>query len=202
MTHSSRSLARFALSLASGLVLGGFLGCDEEEPIEAQLCQRLDECNYFGPGISQDDCTDVITMCSDSLVTSVRTDWKNATEDALAMANCTNFLFEYERIGVCSILGDGSIDETPDAGDDGPAPADDGPAPGDDDGPAAECAADEVMCASAQTIQVCEGGRLVSYDCQTICVEGGYAGADDCSFDGERGHDVCWCVEMPAPPPN
>ena len=41
-------------------------------------------------------------MCSDSLVGSVRSDWEHATDDALAMANCTNFLVEYERIGVCS----------------------------------------------------------------------------------------------------
>jgi hypothetical protein len=205
MTHRLRApvLLRLAFSLASGLALGGFVGCEQEEEIEARLCQRLDECNYFGPGVSVDDCTDVMTMCSDSLVTSQRTDWSNATEDALEMANCDNFLLSYERIGVCSILGDGSIDDDPGPApgdDDGPAPGDDdGPQPG-DDGPMPACT-DEIACLSAETIEVCDGGQLVTIDCEALCIDGGYAGSDDCSFDAERGHDVCWCVDMPAPPP-
>ncbi len=211
MTHRFRfSCPRLALSLVCGLVLGSFVGCEQEEPIEARLCQRLDACNYFGPGVSVDDCTDVMTMCSDSVVTSVRTDWTDATEDALDMANCTNFLVAYETIGVCSILGDGSIDDEPapgggggggGGGGDGPAPGDDGSGEGETGHTGEECTGDAITCVGPATIEVCDGGAIVSIDCQTLCVDQGFAGADDCSFDAQSGHDVCWCVEGPTPPP-
>src|SRR5689334_10576941 len=62
---------RVRLGVALGLALAG--GCDPEEPIEARLCNRLDSCNFFGAGVSEGDCTDVMTMCSDGLVTSAKT---------------------------------------------------------------------------------------------------------------------------------
>ena len=182
---------RVRLGVALGLALAG--GCDPEEPIEARLCNRLDSCNFFGAGVSEGDCTDVMTMCSDGLVTSAKTDWERAANDSLEMANCVNFLAAYQEISVCSILTDGTI------GTPGGGPG--GTLPGGGDGPAPSCTEGQITCVGPTEIEVCDGGELMQLACQDVCTQQGYAGADDCSFDDESGHDVCWCIDTPAPPP-
>jgi hypothetical protein len=136
-----------------------------------------------------------MTMCSDGLVTSARTDWEHAASDSLEMANCVNFLAAYQEIAVCSILTDGTIGTPSGGGGNGGG----GGGPQGNDPPA--CVEDEIACVDAATIEVCDGGQAMRLACDDVCTQQGYAGSDECSFDAETGHDVCWCYDQPAPPP-
>lgn len=50
----------------------------------------------------------------------------------------------------------------------------------------------ELSCAPGIALGVCQQGLLVAMDCDEICVDAGYAGADDCGA-GQTGQDVCLC---------
>jgi hypothetical protein len=189
-------------------------GCDVEDvPVERRLCERFDACNYFGPGIDVADCTDIMTMCTDTLVTSQREDWAAATRDALDRNNCVNVLADYQSIGVCAIRSDGSVADGDSPGSSsssgsstsgGSSTSDGGgDSAGSDgqDGPG--CDERDIACTGPNTIEACIAGVLERFDCNEVCAEGGYQYSDECAFDPERGHDVCYCVgdDAPAPPP-
>jgi hypothetical protein len=180
------------LATLAGLLFALPVGCDEEPPIERRLCERFDSCNFFGPGVDVDDCTDVMTMCTGDLVSSVRSDWERGAERALENANCVNFLADYQDSDVCYIADDGSIADAPDpANDDGPAPQE-------------SCGEDYTACTGPNSIEACLDGQYLALSCDEVCDEGEVA--DGCAFDDELGRDVCYCVVQdeptgPAPAP-
>ena len=176
-------------------------GCDAEEvAVEQRLCERFDDCNYFSAGLDVDDCTDVMTMCSASLVRSRREDWTADAEDALGRNNCGNFLETYQQASACTISPSGTVSTeggTPEGPGGGvPSPGSSGGAPG------TTCGDGDVFtCEDANTISGCLDGEPFSLTCSTVC-DGGPT--DGCGFDDERGHDVCFCVvdtEDPQPEP-
>jgi hypothetical protein len=181
------------LATLAGLLFALPVGCDEEEPpIERRLCERFDGCNFFAAGLDVDDCSDIMTMCTDSLLGSVRSDWERDAERALENSNCVNFLADYQLSDVCYIRDDGSIAGAPDSGDDGPAPQE-------------SCGEDYTACTGPNSIEACLDGQYLALDCDDVCDEGELA--DGCAYDDELGRDVCYCVTEtedptgPAPPP-
>ena len=109
-----------------GLVLSSFAtACDPEDaPTQQRLCERFDACNYFSAGVSVEDCTDVMTLCTDDLLSSQRADWQRDADRALENANCGNFLDDYQDASACTIRVDGSIGGTANSsasGGDGPS---------------------------------------------------------------------------------
>lgn len=58
---------------------------------EQLLCDRADECNLIAVGISVQDCVDLETMCTASLLSSQHTDWENLLAGCLDLANCMNY---------------------------------------------------------------------------------------------------------------
>lgn len=189
------------------IILGSSVapGCDAEEeaPIEQRLCERFDGCNYFSAGLDVDDCTDIVTMCSESLVRSRREDWVSDAEDALGRNNCGNFLETYQQASACTISPAGTVSteggtpQDPSGGnssDPGTTPS--GPGGG------VTCGGEDVFaCSGADTITGCLDGEPFSIDCLTVC-DGDMP--DGCGFDEERGHDVCFCIvqtEDPEPEP-
>ena len=174
------------LATLVGLLFALPVGCDEEPPIERRLCERFDACNFFGAGVDIDDCTDVMTMCTGDLVSSVRSDWERDAEVALGNANCVNFLEDYQTVDACWISDDGSIAST--GGDDGPVPAE-------------TCTEDFTACTGPNSIEACLDGEYIALDCTDVCDADEIA--DGCAYDDELGRDVCYCApaEAPTPPP-
>ena len=88
-----------------GLVLSACGGDDDDGEgsggIESRMCAKADECNILEAGVSAQDCTDTLSMCTADLVTSARTDWENAAEECLEMQNCENFVNCYLAIPGC-----------------------------------------------------------------------------------------------------
>ena len=101
------SLTRLSLfTLAFGLGMFTAIGCDDDDgdgggDIEAELCERFDECNALRAGQSVQDCTDERTMCTDGLVTSAREDWNREINECLQNANCNNFIDCYAIVPDC-----------------------------------------------------------------------------------------------------
>jgi hypothetical protein len=183
--QSSVSAKIPVLATLVGLLFALPIGCDEEPPIERRLCERFDGCNFFAAGLSVDDCTDIMEMCTGDLLSSVRSDWERGAERALENANCVNFLADYQESDVCYIRDDGTISGEP-GGDDGPVPQED-------------CGEDYFACTGPDSIEACIDGEYLALDCVDVCDEGEVA--DGCAYDDEMGHDVCYCVTESEPPP-
>lgn len=181
-------------------------GCDAEEPpVEQRLCERFDECNYFSAGLDVDDCTDVMTMCGESLVRSRREDWVADAEDALGRNNCGNFLETYQQASACTISPTGTVSNGgggPSASPDptsSPEPSSSGGAPADP--PAGECEEDFFVCAEANIIEGCLDGQPFSLSCDIVCDD---LPSDGCRYDAEADSDLCICLieqEDPEPEP-
>ena len=76
---------------------------EEESPApERSLCERSDECNVLEPGISVQDCTDLMLMCTDGLITSAYTDWTREVDRCLEFANCKNFMACAAELSDCA----------------------------------------------------------------------------------------------------
>jgi len=74
-------------SVTLAFTMAAFIACDEDDDEsgggqEGRICSRLDECNYFGAGVSVGDCTDVLVMCTEELVSSAQQDWRREANQA------------------------------------------------------------------------------------------------------------------------
>src|SRR5688572_9688283 len=67
-TNTSTSTSTSSMDTAEGSTT------DDPTPEQA-LCARSDECNVLMPGVSVQDCTDLVLMCTDDLITSAYQDW-------------------------------------------------------------------------------------------------------------------------------
>lgn len=184
-------------------------GCETEEaPVEQRLCERFDACNYFSAGLDVDDCTDVMTMCGDSLVRSRREDWVADAEDALGRNNCGNFLETYQQASACTISPTGTVSNgggpTSIPGgraSDGPTDASSGGAAPTDPPPQDACTEDIFSCTDANVISGCLDGEPFSLSCDIVCDE---LPSDGCRYDEEAESDLCICLveEDPEPAPD
>lgn len=191
--------------LVAGLLVGLGLACDledDEAPIEQRLCERFDACNYFAAGVDVSDCTDVLTMCSDDLLRSERSDWAREAEAALGKDNCSNFLDDYQEVSACTIRDDGSVPSSSGSGSgSNPEPGDD-----DDDGPAPgeggeTCGDDYFTCTGESSIEACIDGEFISASCDEVCAAGDEPlEAVECAYDEDREHDVCICTDVTEEP--
>ncbi len=187
------------LSTTAFIVLGSALapGCDTEEapPVEQRLCERFDECNYFSAGLDVDDCTDIMTMCGESLVRSRRDDWNADAEDALGRNNCGNFLETYQQASACTISPTGTI-----TGDGAPGGGGDDTGPAQPDPPQQTCGEDVFACEGPNQIAGCLDGDAFSLSCDVVCDD---LPSDGCRFDDEAESDLCICIieDEPAPDP-
>jgi hypothetical protein len=71
------------------LALGG--GCGEGDEVTntvADMCTRLDDCNFL-EGISVQECIDNRTNCVDVLNDSQLNDWTVMMEDCLQLQSCS-----------------------------------------------------------------------------------------------------------------
>ena len=160
-------------------------GCDTEEvPVEQRLCERFDGCNYFSAGLDVDDCTDVMTMCTEGLVRSRRDDWAADAEDALGRSNCGNFLETYQQASACTITPDGSV--SPGGGTPQGTPNGGGTTEPTPEG----CGADVFTCAGPNQIEGCLDGEPFSLSCDVVC---GDDPSDGCAHDADAGQDLCFC---------
>jgi len=81
------------------------LGCTfaQTPSVERRLCERFDTCNLLVGGIDVNDCADVLVMCTEQLVSSLRNDWTRSAEGALEYVNCDNFVEAFAEIDVCQV---------------------------------------------------------------------------------------------------
>jgi hypothetical protein len=187
MARTLRCSSPIVLAIATALAVSAN-ACDEEPPVERRLCERFDQCNFFGAGIDVSDCTDIVTMCTDSLLSSERSDWARTAERALENRNCMNFLDAYQEVNACWIDERGEISGA------GGGTAESGPA--DDttgDTTAGECDAGDRFACAGDRIEGCFDGEPFSLTCEEVCGNDGLQ-TDGCGFDDERGHDVCFCT--------
>jgi hypothetical protein len=59
-----------------------------------------------------------------------------------------------------------------------------------------DCVETDLSCSDQITIDQCENGFWVSYDCHQICVDAGYQSSTGC--DNGDSDDTCWCSNSPA----
>lgn len=199
----SRIVLLRVLGIGAFLVAGAAAapGCDAEEaPVEQRLCERFDACNYFAAGLDVGDCTDVMTMCADSLVRSRRDDWVADAEDALGRNNCGNFLETYQQASACTISPEGTVSDS--GGGASPTPQPSGSSGGAPSDPTGEtCGEDVFACASDDIIEGCLDGEPFTLSCDLVCDE---LPSDGCRYDPEADSDLCICIvesEDPAPEP-
>lgn len=163
---------------------------EEEVPVQRQLCDRFDECNYFAAGTSVADCTDVLTMCSDDLLTSERTDWERAASDALENANCTNFIESYQEAPACTIADDGTIGG---GGGSGGSASDGSASSGEN-----SCGGVQRRC-SGGDLEVCVDGQLAQVSCGEVCDVPDSCDAFTCEVDDVSGMEDCLCAILQGP---
>ena len=70
-------------------------------PTEDALCEKTDECNLLMPGTSVQDCSDLVAMCTDDLLSSQYADWQNEVATCLDLSNCQNFLGCVGELSAC-----------------------------------------------------------------------------------------------------
>ena len=87
-----RSLA-LALVLVPGLALAGLTACGNggADPVEAG-CDRLDECNALNPGVSAEECVEMVDTQLENVTPSQRSDWETLMGGCLQFDTCTAFL--------------------------------------------------------------------------------------------------------------
>lgn len=74
---------------------------------EAELCERLDECNFLEPGVSAADCADELRLCTGDLISSAYADWNNEAAECLELNNCKNFFECQATLPDCVPAGGG-----------------------------------------------------------------------------------------------
>ncbi len=92
MVSSSKILRALALTL--GLVVGpGLVACGggDGDPV-ADGCDRLDECNALNPGISADECVEMVDTQLENVTPSQRSDWETLMGGCLEFDTCSAFL--------------------------------------------------------------------------------------------------------------
>jgi hypothetical protein len=143
------------------------------------------------PGYTVEDCTDIVTSCTDDLLSSAKRDWDGWAQDCLDLDNCMNFGACYQNIDVCTLYvveGNADSGEVDDGGANDGGAADDGGADG------AGCTEGTQACVDAGTIAACVDGQLMQFDCDDVCVDLGGTQSVGCDYDEDAGAEVCLCV--------
>lgn len=96
MVSSSKILRSLALALVivPGLALAGLTACGgggDSDPVSAG-CDRLDECNALNPGVSADECVEMVDTQLENVTPSQRSDWETLMGGCLQFDTCSAFL--------------------------------------------------------------------------------------------------------------
>ncbi len=83
MSHVSRSFAPLLLLVTAACSSTG-----------VALCNRLDECNALGAGVSASQCAESIDLGLQNMTESLRSDCQGLIADALDNESCEVFLSE------------------------------------------------------------------------------------------------------------
>lgn len=94
MVSSSKLLRSLAIAVA--LVAGptGLTACGgggDGDPV-VEGCARLDECNALNPGVSADECVEMVDTQLENVTPSQRSDWETLMGGCLEFDTCTAFL--------------------------------------------------------------------------------------------------------------
>lgn len=125
---ASRNSYRLLLGLLLGTLSSS--GCSEpktEVSAAAQVCQKLDECDMLGSGMSVTDCSNSASDCLAVRMSSERDDWTIQASDCVKFnSRCGSFVGCIEQVAYCG-LGSMMQDPRLDAGPEDSGPRDSGP---------------------------------------------------------------------------
>jgi hypothetical protein len=88
---------RFAVTLGLALAVGAGAACGGDDDgggsgTVVEGCDRLDECNALRPGLSADECVEMVENDLDTLTPSQRNDWDTVMNGCLEFDTCDLFI--------------------------------------------------------------------------------------------------------------
>lgn len=86
------TLRRFALGALLALAVPLFAACGGGSDPVVDACERLDECNALGAGISVSECVEEVDRFRNDFTPSERNDWDRLMEGCLGFDGCSTFL--------------------------------------------------------------------------------------------------------------
>ncbi len=75
-------------------------GCASQDTV-TEMCQRAQDCNDLGTGVSVQDCIDDRQRCVDKLTSSQRGDWERMMGSCLQNNTCSLFANCYVEVPWC-----------------------------------------------------------------------------------------------------
>lgn len=92
MVSSSKILRALALVLGLSLACLGACGNGGDGDPVSEGCDRLDECNALNPGVSADECREMVDTQLENVTPSQRSDWETLMGGCLEFDTCSAFL--------------------------------------------------------------------------------------------------------------
>jgi hypothetical protein len=94
---SIATVRRCVLTMGLAIALGVGAGCGGDDDggssgTVSEGCDRLDECNALRPGLSADECVEMVENDLEALTPSQRNDWDTVMNGCLAFDTCDLFI--------------------------------------------------------------------------------------------------------------